>query len=502
MKRMVFTALCALLFAGSFASAQEFDFGTDSSDSGDFGGFGSAAEPALTWSGEVGAKARTWLDTEDGYSSFSDFFKSDTSAGAYLKLGFEYSGSRTDIDVKLKVDTDTIKEHPEDVLDEATVRGHFGNLTVEAGKMKSVWGKGDKLHVLDNFNANDYTDFIFPDYIDRRIAEPMLKLSYALPSDANLKIEGVYTPLMTADRFATGGRLQPHSQKLIEGAVSAGAASMMAHAAEPARTLFLMNAASLASDTDSLYPDTRRLKYGQFGARVTGTLAGFDLGASYYYGHKKQPSLNMGKLASYLAKRLSGQASGEDDKFLDYDTLHVFGLEMAKVIWKLNTRWELAYNMTNDFDGSNPNVFNNSVAWLAGFDIDLPLHNLNLNVQETGTAVLATGDLKNNVRNQGWDVDYNKDGRYVNNKLVALLKDTFMNEKISIELQGIWGIENKEFVIIPKFTFTVIDGLSFSGQVAFMRSETSYGEIFNFVDAQDDDSGSQMFAQLGVKYTF
>ncbi|MBQ3671344.1 MAG: hypothetical protein II921_07710, partial [Treponema sp.] len=141
MKRMISSALCAILFAGSFVYAQEdyeFDgFGSDSSDeefSGfssdgfDSDGFGSSgfdSEPTLMWSGEVGAKTRTWFNMRDGYDSMSEFFDSSTQQNAYLKLNLDYSGTRSDISVKLKTDTATIKEHPEDVLEEASIRGYF-----------------------------------------------------------------------------------------------------------------------------------------------------------------------------------------------------------------------------------------------------------------------------------------------------------------------------------------------------------------------------------------
>ena len=84
----------------------------------------------------------------------------------------------------------------EDIIDELIIRGYFldNALTVEGGKMKIVWGKGDKLHVLDNFNADDYTDFIVPDYIDRRISTPMFRVVYSQASASALSLEGVFTP--------------------------------------------------------------------------------------------------------------------------------------------------------------------------------------------------------------------------------------------------------------------------------------------------------------------
>ena len=75
-------------------------------------------------------------------------------------------------------------------------KGFFGNFQVEAGKLRVVWGKGDKLHVLDNFNSDDYTNFIVPEYINRRVSIPMLRASYSVPSNSNITVEGIYTPFI------------------------------------------------------------------------------------------------------------------------------------------------------------------------------------------------------------------------------------------------------------------------------------------------------------------
>lgn len=567
MKKTILGTVCLLALTGALAYADD-DFGSDFGSFGDsdfgsdsFGGGDSFdSDPTLTWSGETGVKTRTWFNTKDGYDSLSEFMDSDTDPNAYLKLDLDYSGSKTDINVKLKADTATIKDHPEDILEEATARGYFGNFTIEAGKMKNVWGKGDKIHVLDNFNANDYTDFVFPDYIDRRIAEPMVKVAYAIPNDANIKIEGVYTPTMTPDRFASSGRLMPFTQRAIaanltdsakeilaarvteleearmmatlgmadptstafQGLLMKNAATLVKYGLDPTNPLTtasaavanylaaantnyintLSNVSSLASSTDDLYVNTKTLRYGQAGVRFTGTFGGFDVGASYYYGHKKQPSFNGDRMLGFLTKKLSGADVTDEDKFLDYDTMNVFGLEMATVIWKFNTRWEFAYNMTNDLKGDDPWVHNNSISWVGGFDIDIPLHNLNLNVQETGTFVLGGSDIDDNAEKlRGGDVDYNTDNRYISNKLIVLLKDTFLNEKLSVELMGIWEIENKGVVINPKVDYNVIDGLSFNAQLGFVYSGNENGEFFNFVNSTKDD-GYQIFAQLGAKYRF
>ena len=567
-KKVAGTACITAMLAGA-AFAQE-DFG--GFEGGDFGTFEEeSSTPTLTWNGEAGVDGRMWLDTENGYDKANDVANSATEADAYLKLEMNYSGENTDLNGKIKLDSASIKDNPEDVIDEFTARGYFGNWQIEAGKMKTVWGKGDKLHVLDNFNANDYTDFIFPEYIDRRIAEPMVKIawvpSYAGDLVSNIKVEGVYTPMMTADRFATSGQLVPYTQTALTGSVTEKvetamssyltpfvtaeltAQSVMAEAkatdftdstkagafiskyaatlvpyglnpANPTATLesaitnyvattksaslkaqtkALMNASGISSDPTALYADTHNIRYGQAGLRVTGTVGSFDLGASYYYGHYKQPTVNYGKVDSYIENVINGTGVSDDDKFIDYDELQVFGLEAAFLVWKFNTRWEFAYNLTRDFDGTNPYIKNNSIAWVGGFDMDLPIHNVNINIQETGKFILKNDEV--DKLGAIGDTDYNSDGKYTNNQLVINISDKWLNEKLTTECTTIYGIECKEWCVQPKVSYNVVDGLTFTARGAYIYADNANGQFYNFT-AENTKHHRKAFVQLSAKYQF
>ena len=583
----------ALLLIGTGNSfAQEFDDFGGGDDS--FSEFSETTEPSLTWGGEAGAKGRVWIqgenENESGYTSFYDISHSPTEANAYLKLDINYAGSNTDLNGKLKFDTATIKDNPEDIIDELSARGYFGNWQIEAGKIKNVWGKGDKLHVLDNFNANDYTDFVFPDYIDRRIGEPMLKISHASPfstdSLSDLKFEGIWTPMMTADRFASSGLLVPNSMKTLTETVTGIVMhnTALAYNNQDLETVV----SNLQFSSDDLYEDDiKTLRYGQAGARFTGTFSGIDFGVSYYYGHYKQPSANLGAYVDSVkagitnavtayAKSATGQAAiqtkyleeitalttnkyaavytalvgqtvkdpatNEDvtiagaadiqtlashaaymevcqnhaeewykdgtikvtDTYalpsLNYDQLQVFGLEAAFVLWKFNTRWEFAYNLTEDTAGDNPWVKNNSIAWVAGFDMDLPIHNFNINIQEQGKYILNNDKIEDGVYAEN-DVDYNSDGKYTSNQLVVNISDKWLNEKLTTECTTIYVFETKEWCVQPKIAYNVIDGLTFTLSGAYIYSDNENGQFYNFT-AWDTVNHNAGFVQLAAKYQF
>lgn len=556
MKISKLLVVAAVPFFAASVSAQDYD---------------SASSP-VTVNGEAGVKGRAWLGHYDendnwsnGYDGSDSVKESEMKGSAYGLLDVEYVGDISDVNVKFRVDTATVADNPEDILEEATVRGYFGNWVLSGGKMKIVWGKGDKLHVLDNFNANNYTDFIFPDYIDRRLAEPMFTLAYSVPNASNIRLEAVATPMMTADRFASSGILLPAAQKELTSTVESIVKNNTVYAVNSdlksdAISLEGFDAIAGAStfSSDDLYENNiKSLKYAQGGARMTGTLASVDWGFSYYYGHYKQPSANLGNFITSLTSAVTAYASSSAGQTyitttyadeitakatelimsgvkqlvaaaqaysavaashatdllsagkltaselslpsLDYDRLQTFGFELAAVLWRFNMRGEFAYNLTEDTAGDNPWVKNNSIAWVGGFDIDLPIHNMNLNIQETGTCVLNSDKIKDGAY-AAYDVDYNSDENYCINKLVVNLSDKWFNDKLTTECTAIYGIENKEWCVQPKIEYNPSEGLFLTLSGAYLYSDNENGEFYNFT--ADSDSHRKIFTQIAVKYAF
>lgn len=543
----------AVIGAFSLVTAQDYD------------SYSESFVPAVTISGEGGADARAWLDTENGYADdqANIYNNTEMDSRAYAKLNVNYEGESSDTEIKLNFDSKTLKSNPEDIVEELTARGYFGNWTVEGGKMKVVWGKGDKLHVLDNFNANNYTDFIFPDYVDRRLSEVMFRVAYNVPNESNLRLEAVVTPMMTADRFATSGILVPYAQQKLTDTVTSIVKNNTIYALNQdlsggAITLSGFDAINNASSfsSDDLYENNiKSLKYAQGGAKVSGSLGSLDWGFSYYYGHYKQPSANLEKYISSITSGATSYATANQTAVateyaseitekvtalmtsgaatdlttaqalayqavvkehaaewatqgrfsvelpsLDYDRLQVFGFEFAKILWKFNCRGEFAYNLTEDVAGDNPWVKNNSLAWVGGFDIDLPIHNLNINVQETGTYILKNDKIEDGAF-KAYDVDYNSDGNYCINKVVLNVSDKWINEKLSTECMVIYGIENEEWCVQPKIEYNVVDGFTVTAKGAYLYSKNENGEFYNFT-ADSTKNHSKAFAQLSVKYAF
>lgn len=540
-------ALLVALCVVSFANADDWD---------DFGGedFGISSEPEVTISGSAEMTGRVYTDLRDDKNERGDVKDFTAEGRPAAKLNFDYSGSSSDVAFKLKFDKFSLGDYKEDILDEFTARAYIGNFQIEAGKMKVVWGKGDKIHVVDNFNANDYTDFIMMDYIDRRLAEPMFRVVYSTPE--NVKIEGIITPMMTADRLAEDGIWQPAVSKtltsLVEGIVQNNLRVKFNEAINSKESAGAIKAIMNASDfssSDLVEDNIHSLKYGQAGARTTFTLGQFDLGFSYYYGHYKQPSLNLGgyidslknavinyaesgdgrtKISAAYSEEITATATklindgvdaataqeqaymkavndhGEEIAYemagaefdlptLNYNQLQVFGLEAATVIWKFNVRTEAAYYLTEDTAGDNPWIENNSIQWVAGFDMDMPWTNMNLNVQTQGKYILNSDKIKDG-KYSAYDVDYNSDDNYLNNKIIVAVTDTYNHENIKLDIKGIFEVETKDFVLMPSVSLRAVDDFSITLKGMLIKTDNENSEFYNF--------RCNSFAQISCKYLF
>ena len=504
MKRMKILAIsAAAVFCASLAAAQDMDFGDDfgsdfGSDFGDSSSSSSFSAGSFSVNGEAQINFRAYVDDKDTIGLPIDEW--NTWVDPKGKIGLNYSNDTVSADVKFALSKDIITDYKSDIIDELTLEATFGNFVVQAGKMKVVWGKGDKLHVLDNFNANDYKDFLIPDYIDRRISEPMVRVLYNAPNDVgpftSNRFELVWTPFITADRYAASGRWVPNQVNELKERLTRTAGELITRQrmsagsdreAQVVYTTMLSRSSSLA---DNLYPDLYQLKYMQAGARFTTTTGSWDWGVSYYFGRDKRASFDFLKMDSYVENYLKGTA-GEDDKFIDYDFLQVFGVEAAKTFGAYNFRAEAAYNLTQDVAGDNPRIHNNSVAWVFGFDRDLPISELNFNLQTQGKYIINHDEIDDSKNS----LDTEKSTYETDNKLVLNISDNLLHGKLKPEISAIYGFEHFDLIIMPKITWYVSDGLEFSANGMYMQSFIKNRSEFG-------DWHNNSFVQISAKYTF
>jgi len=510
-KLLALSGVALLVMAPAFADDFGFSsFGDDavsttadssSDESSSFGSFdsifgGSSSDSdssSLQITGTAGLTTRAYL-LDNG-----DYDAGETYVNPSLKLDLSYSDTNSDLTGTILLDSETVNNYQEDILNELTYRAYLGNYILQAGKTKIVWGRGDKVHVLDLINANDVTNFTIPDYIDRRIGEPEMDVTWNIPSEENLSLQLVFTPGMTVDRFATSGRWTPSVVSTIESKItgyastevkavysaaydqalkaqntdSASATTEQMNNAVIAAVAAEMQAAETYSDEDNYYADTNTLEYAQYGARLTGTQGTVDWGAEYYFGHYKTPSLK----------------DIDSDLNLDYDQLQVFGVDAETVRGAYTMRGELAYYLTEDYDGDDTSTHNNSIQWVAGFDRDLPWYNISLNVQELGSYILNYDEVSGET-----DPDFNYADSASNNKIIVKLSNTMWHENLKPSLSVMYGIEGVDLIVMPEISYVVKDGFEVTASANFVYSDTETGEYQAFNNNAE--------VQLKTEYNF
>lgn len=464
--------LCAFtLGADDFSFDNLFDEGDSTASESALSVNGEAILPLTLSVGDI-SESETWEtdSLEDGsYTTDAEF-----------KLDLAYTTEKADFAVSLNISEDTLGEDlsANTLFDDLSVTWYGDNITTKIGYQELVWGKGDKVHVVNVINAQDYSEFLNNDYQDRIMAQPMV--DFKVSPSMNSQLEFVFVPTFTADKMATEGDwVVSETQELID-AVTSGLSTSAAALYTAYTSAYSDGIASVAttaylseySEMDALLPDTASLAYSQVGVRYTHTLGGMDLGAMYYYGRDKSPTYTV-------------SGSTYEDIELDYDKLQVFGLEMGTVLAGFNLRGEGAYYLTEDYDGTDGDIHNPSLNYVAGFDRNLPINNMNLNFQATGSYMFFHDELTSG--------DVEEDDDVTSTMLVMKISDTFNHEKVKPELTLLYCVEDQSAMIKPSVTF-VMDGnlaISLSGS-AFTGGDDSF-----FGQFDDED-----FIELCTSYKY
>ncbi|GHV81676.1 hypothetical protein AGMMS49991_02340 [Spirochaetia bacterium] len=132
-----------------------------------------------------------------------------------------------------------------------------------------------------------------------------------------------------------------------------------------------------------------------------------------------------------------------------YNRYHHIGLDYAQVLFGFNVRAELAANITADLAGDDGLVYNPSIAWSFGFDRDIPVVGINVNLQVNESIRLLDDKV-------GTDslFDIEAGTGITSTRLTASLSRSFFRNALELRATAIWGIEDKDCYIIPAVTWT------------------------------------------------
>ncbi|MDR1029696.1 MAG: hypothetical protein LBL76_02345 [Treponema sp.] len=437
MNRFMLTGLW-LLIPVVFLAAQE-------DDNAGFGfGFGNetaavAAQPGVNVSGEVAALV---LGFGDDFSS-ADSLK-QASLGDIFSGKIKFAASAFNADGVINLNLAPVFDGSSPVhIDEAYIRLYIGAFTFEGGLRKLTWGKADTFGPLDVVNPLDYTDLTsMTDLLGMKIPRPLLHLSYRLGSFSAL--EGLVIPAFVGHRFAPNGRWAPAQftryPELMQSRIAQALAEHPGLIAPDGIQKIQEHYAQL--DIASFYPRTFGLEYIQAGLRFTTTLGSSDLGIQYFYGNLFRPAITITGEADFIKDPYGIQPK------LRYNRYHQIGVDYAQVIANFNLRAELAANITEDLSGDDGSVYNPAIAWSLGFDRDL-VWGLKLNCQATESIRLMYSQIGDNP-----SLDTEAGLSMTSTRIIMALSRAFFRDALELKITGIWGIEDKDFYLIPALIFT------------------------------------------------
>jgi hypothetical protein len=457
-KRLSFTAFVFLSMtfqAQTGLAAEGFGFGDNETE-----GTNATVStvPAVSVGGEIAASLLDYIDDfKDGAGSvrFGDVFSG--------KLNFTAETAYADGVLNLKLAPGPVyyDEKSPVYVDEAYVRAYFGNFNIEGGLRKLTWGKADSMGPLDVINPLDYSNLALlvdqlSDSLTLKIARPLVHVSWNTGSFS--KLEGVFVPYYKGHRFAVEGRWTPAQLVNLDTQLSN----------LPPSVTVTRNEA-----------DTSTLDYAQAGLRWTATIGSADLGVQYYYGRLPQPSFSF----SFNSTPIGPVPSALN---IDYNRYHQIGLDYAQVIAGFNVRAELATNLTDDLDGDDGSVYNPSLAWSLGFDRDL-FWGINLNLQSVETITLFHNKIGDNPM-----LDFEAGSHTTSTRITAKLSKSFFQDKLTFSFAALWGIEDKDCLVMPVLSWTRGD----------VTTELSGGIFAGDEEGQFGQYHKNNFVRLRLKYVF
>ena len=369
-------------------------------------GFGSEADqapvPALTLAGTVGVGSTVFVGELAAPGTV------DLGSLASASLNLTASGTLASAFLGLRLSRNRLETDP--VIDAARVGLYLGSFSLESGLLKLVWGRADSGGPLDVLNPLDLSDQSIPNYLDRKLAVPMIRAQLSLGQHSNL--DAVFEPGFRGNILALSGKWESAAMK----------------------TLLLDSSGYTGVIADDLAP-VRTLDHSQAGARFTTSIGGFDLGAQYFYGYLPDPVIHY-------------PALGLGTPTVTYARRHLGGLDFAAVLAGFSLRGEGAVNLTSDLAGTDPAVPNPSLAFLLGFSRGLSA-DFSLDVQYTGSLRLGGASLSD-------DVEYGKLPFY--STATGTISRTLLKGALALSFAASWGVEDGGLLFSPSAVLNFGDG--------------------------------------------
>ena len=357
-------------------------------------------------------------------------------------------------------------------LHETYYRHFFGNFTLTVGKQIKRWGKSDQISVIDTLNPQNTTEFIIPDYEERKIPVWMADIAYR---KNDFFIEGFFIPFFESNEFeyfGTDWAAFTHLKDNIEDSSLPGGQKSYFSAIG-------INETEPDNGSDSF----------EVAFRVGGTVNKFDIGFSYHYANEDIPYFK-----SFPVKNLSVSAPGSIRDILsspglsltnesvevEYLRSHIFGFEFETILSAFGVRGEAAFKDNESFlTQSLTSVRKPTVSWIIGADYT-SADEWYLNLQFAHQHIT---NYDNTI------LIHNQDNYFI----LGEISKPVLSDWLAASIEGSVLLSDSSYYISPRLIYTYVQNLEvILGLNLFEGSETSlYGQY---------DNNDQIF--INLKYFF
>lgn len=358
-------------------------------------------------------------------------------------------------------DNDTDDYHLD--LHETYYRHITGPLTMTAGKQIKRWGKSDKITAIDTLNPQNITEFIIPDYEERKIPVWMADIAYRTDT---FFIEGIFIPFFEPNRFDYFGTDWAFFNHIKE--------NISDSSLTPAQKAYFsgigVNENEPDSNTDSF----------EYAFRAGGTVEQFDFGFTYHWTNEDVPYIK-----NFPVKNLNVSSPGAIKDILsnlgslvltnesieaEYLRTHVFGFEFETILSTLGIRGEAAFKENESFlTQTLTSVRKPTLSWIIGADYtsaDEWYFNLQFAHQHIS-------NYENTI------LIHNKD----NYSILGEVSKPILSDWLTVSAESVVMLSDSSFYLSPRLIWTYIENLEVSfGLNLFEGSDSS---LFGQYDDND-----------------
>ncbi len=339
----------------------------------------------------------------------------------------------------------TAEEAYEQTFREIYVDIFLKTMDFRIGKQQIVWGEAIGLRITDIINPQDYREFILGDYIDSRIPVWMAKFNYYI---GQWTVEGLWIPFFEPERLAIyGSEWEWTFNKILP---PQGVGVKLNTPEEPS--------------TD--------LENSEYGGRISGILAEWNVALSYLYSWDDSPSRHLDFDPQALTINV--------DQI--FHRMIVYGFTFANSYGRFVPRGEVSYKMgkhfntsdVHDEDGLKKKDF---LYYMAGTDYSISDYLFNFQIIQK-----VIMDYEDSIYED-----------YIQTTYSFQVQAKFLNETLKPDILVIYGENENDWMIRPKIAYGISDQFTIAiGVDIFSGPSKSFFGQFNSNDR----------AYIKFKYSF